>query len=75
MSNNELYGDEDFLPTRNYERDEDEEHEDYIQRVFEHDHQSVVAILNDGFFTQTDFIQKMTSLLSKARSEGNYPYV
>lgn len=76
MPNNELYGDEDFLePYHRYQPDEDEAHEDLVQRVFEYDRNAVKEALADGFITQQQLISKMVSLLNKARSEGKYPNV
>ena len=75
MSNNELHGDEDFFDHQCYEIDEDQAHEDYIDRVFTHDRNSVKEALKDGFVTQPELVQKMTMLISNARSEGNYPNV
>lgn len=76
MKNNESYGDEDFLePYSRYEPDEDQAHDEYVDRVFEYDLKCVTEALSDGFFTQQDLLRKMTALLAKARREGNYPYV
>jgi pyridoxal/pyridoxine/pyridoxamine kinase len=75
MPNNELHGDEDLFEPQHYEIDEDRAHEDYIDRVFAHDRRSVCEALKDGFVTQPELVQKMTMLIAKARSEGNYPNV
>ena len=75
MSNNELHGDEDFFDHSCYEIDEDRAHEDYVDRVFAHDRRSVCEAMKDGFVTQPELVLKMTMLIAKARSEGNYPNV
>lgn len=75
MSNNELHGDEDYIEPHHQELDEDQAHEEYIDRVFTHDRNSVKEALKDGFVTQPELVLKMTMLIAKARSEGNYPNV